>query len=102
MGLFKNEVGRPSNETLRKRKVAYFAIALGAVALVGGGGYFAYKSFNKVNVGSTNKNIATTTKEFDRYPLTMITKNGKSVDCLLGYENEEDVVALLTKYNIIK
>ena len=60
MGLFKNEVGRPSNETLKKRKVAYFAIALGAVALIGGGGYYAYKTFNKGDIGSTSKNIETT------------------------------------------
>lgn len=60
MGLFKNEVGRPSNETLKKRKMAYFAIALGAVALIGGGGYYAYKTFNKGDIGSTSKNIETT------------------------------------------
>lgn len=64
-----------------------------------------YKKFQNLALEvkeECNKGVATTTKEFDRYPLTMITKNGKSVDCLLGYENEEDVVALLTKYNIIK
>ena len=64
-----------------------------------------YKKFQDLALevkDTCNKGVATTTKEFDRYPLTMITKNGKTVDCLLGYKSEEDLVALLSKYNIIK
>ena len=36
MKLFKNEVGRPSNETLKKRKMIIIAIVIAAVLLVGG------------------------------------------------------------------
>ena len=36
MKLFKNEVGRPSNETLKKRKIAIIAIIIAVVLLVGG------------------------------------------------------------------
>ena len=37
MGLFKNEVGRPSNETIKKRRIAYLVIAIAIVSLVSGG-----------------------------------------------------------------
>ena len=46
--------------------------------------------------------IAKTTKESMSYPLTMITKKGKTVDCLLGYQSEDKLVAKLKDYNIIK
>ena len=36
MRLFKNEVGRPSNETLKKRKMIIIAIVIAVVLLVGG------------------------------------------------------------------
>ena len=36
MKLFKNEVGRPSNETLKKRKMIIIAIVIAVVLLVGG------------------------------------------------------------------
>ena len=37
MGLFKNDIGRPSNETLKRRKIAYLIITIAIVLLVGGG-----------------------------------------------------------------
>ena len=56
----------------------------------------------EIKAECTNDGVATTTKTFGDYPLTLITKNGKSVDCLMGYESEETVIELLRKYNIIK
>lgn len=56
----------------------------------------------EIKAKCTNDGVATTTKTFGDYPLTLITKNGKSVDCLMGYESEETVIELLRKYNIIK
>ena len=50
----------------------------------------------------TTSGIATTIKSSIQYPLVLITKNGKSVDCLLGYQSESEVLELLSKYNIIK
>lgn len=46
--------------------------------------------------------IAKTTKEAMSYPLTMITKKGATVDCLLGYQSEDKLVAKLKDYTIIK
>ena len=55
-----------------------------------------------IKASCTTNDISTTTKTFASYPLLLITKNGKSVDCLLGYQSESDVIELLSKYNIIK
>lgn len=58
MPLFKNGVGRPSNETLKKRKIAYAAMAIGAIALLGTGGYLAY-NFTRGDMTTSTKNITT-------------------------------------------
>lgn len=57
MSLFKNGVGRPSNDTLKKRKIAYIAIAVAVVVLVGIGGYFVY-SFSRGDLTTKNKNLS--------------------------------------------
>ncbi len=46
--------------------------------------------------------VAKTTEDSLDYPITMITKKGKTVDCLLGYQSEDKLVAKLGEYNIIK
>ena len=50
----------------------------------------------------TVDNVAKTTADSLSYPLTMITKKGKTVDCLLGYQSEDKLVDKLEEYNIIK
>lgn len=65
--------------------------------------YNKYKNLNlEIKAECTLDGVSTTTKTFGEYPLTLITKNGKSVDCLMGYESEDSVIELLRKYNIIK
>lgn len=54
MRLFKNEVGRPSNETLKKRKMIIIAIVIAAVLLVGGVTFALVKTFKPVE-GSGKK-----------------------------------------------
>ena len=59
MGLFKNGIGRPSNETLRKRRTAYFLIAL-AVVMAIGYGVVSFKNSDSTSddeIKSTGKNI---------------------------------------------
>ena len=56
MKLFKNVVGRPSNETLRKRKVFMISICIIAVLLVGTATYLVVSSFKSKDIGGTNKN----------------------------------------------
>lgn len=58
MGLFKNEVGRPSNETLKKRRMFYIVLAVLAVLIIGGGGYFTYTKLKPKKVESTGKDAA--------------------------------------------
>ena len=60
MGLFKNEVGRPSNETLEKRRTVYIVIVLVLVALVGAGVFFTVKYFSNKDgdVSGKGKNAA--------------------------------------------
>lgn len=54
MKLFKNEVGRPSNETLKKRKMIIIAIVIAVVLLVGGVTFALVKTFKPVE-GSGKK-----------------------------------------------
>ena len=65
-----------------------------------------YKKFKNLDLevkeDCTTGGLATTTKSEVQYPLLLITKNGKSVDCILGYRSENEVLELLSKYNIIK
>ena len=57
MEIFKNGVGRPSNETLRKRRVIILVIVIAVFALVGGGLFYLSQSFK---VSGKNKNASTT------------------------------------------
>lgn len=70
---------------------------------------FTDKDWNKlkdlkldIKAECTVENVAKTTADTLSYPLTMITKKGKTVDCLLGYQSEDKLVAKLGEYNIIK
>ena len=70
MKLFKNEVGRPSNETLKKRRMFYMAVTALAVLLIGGGGYFTYTKLKPKKVESTGKDatiLKFKTQELDDY-----------------------------------
>lgn len=58
MKLFKNEVGRPSNETKRKRRNFYIVISAVAVVLLCIGGYFIVKYFAANNLVSDDKNVS--------------------------------------------
>ena len=35
-------------------------------------------------------------------PMTLITKNGKLVDCIKGYVKEEKLMDTLSKYKLVK
>jgi thiol-disulfide isomerase/thioredoxin len=50
----------------------------------------------------TLDNIATSTNETFPKPMTLITKNGKTVDCIKGYVETNTVVDKLKEYKIIK
>lgn len=54
MKLFKNKVGRPSNEEIKKRKIVYTSLISFIVLLVGVGAFFAGKYINKI-LGSANQ-----------------------------------------------
>lgn len=56
----------------------------------------------EIKAECTVDGVDKTTRESLSYPLTMITKKGKTVDCLLGYQSEDKLVAKLKDYNIIK
>lgn len=45
---------------------------------------------------------ATTTSGYFAKPMTLITKKGKTVDCIKGNVKEKELEAMLRKYNIIK
>ncbi len=50
----------------------------------------------------TKDGVATTTNATFAKPMTLITKNGKTVDCIKGDVKEEELEAMLRKYKIIK
>ena len=57
MGLFKNDVGRPSNDILKKRKNIKIIIAVLVVAVVAGLSYFTYSYVNRVSLVGASKNV---------------------------------------------
>lgn len=56
MSLFKNSVGRPSNDTLKRRKVFYSVIAVVVLIIISGGVYFVINGFSFSNIESTDMN----------------------------------------------
>lgn len=56
MGLFKNSVGRPSNDILKKRKIIYSVVAVAILLLIAGGTYFIINGFGFSKIESTDKN----------------------------------------------
>lgn len=55
MAMFKNEVGRPSNKTLRKRKIFYVSMVLLAIVVIGVGGFYAYRMFKPTKIETEEK-----------------------------------------------
>ena len=53
--MFKNKVGRPSNETIKRRKMFKVTMTLFAVAVILGGGFLSYKKFKEKDINSKSK-----------------------------------------------
>ena len=62
MELFKNGVGRPSNETLSKRRKVIFLIVVAVIAVLGTGAFFVVNYFGNNQVSSESKNAAVNPK----------------------------------------
>ena len=58
MKLFKNEVGRPSNDTLKKRKMVIIGVVVLVICLVIGGGILVKKAFFTNSIEGANKNAS--------------------------------------------
>ena len=58
MKLFKNEVGRPSNETLKKRKMVIVGVVVLVICLAIGGGIFVKKAFFSNGIEGAGKNAS--------------------------------------------
>lgn len=59
MGLFKNKVGRPSNDTIKRRRIIYLVIILVAVLGIGAGVFYTvnyFKNRNTETIEGTDKN----------------------------------------------
>ena len=54
MSLFKNEVGRPSNETLKKRKIVIASIIAVIILLIGGVSFFVVRRLGNIDGSSKN------------------------------------------------
>lgn len=78
MKLFKNEVGRPSNETLRKRRIFYTVVAVLVVVIIGGGSFFIYNKFKSKDIESEGKDASLlkfTEKKSDHYCIDIEAPN---------------------------
>lgn len=64
MGLFKNEVGRPSNETVKKRKIFYSITIVLSLGIILGGGYFVKNYFSSGKISGIYQNASVTSKKF--------------------------------------
>ena len=91
MGLFKNEVGRPSNETKRTRRTLVVVLVLIGVALVGGLTFYVTKSLKKSDdISGTGKNAVSPTAPYtgDVASAPVYTKGD-------GKITEDDATAIL-------
>lgn len=61
MGLFKNEVGRPSNETIKKRRIIATVIIFAVVLAIGGCVFYTVNYFKGVQ--GSSKNISSNTSK---------------------------------------
>lgn len=71
MSLFKNEIGRPSNDILRTRRNIKIIIALIVIAIVAGGTYLVYNYVARDSVSGVSKNISSSGAE-----VSIAGKNG--------------------------
>lgn len=58
MSLFKNNIGRPSNETLKKRKILYLTVSVAIIVSLIGVLGFGYSYFNGKGIIGNSKNAA--------------------------------------------
>ena len=56
MGVFKNGVGRPSNETIKKRRIIYVLSALAVVAAIASTAYMLNSSFSSKKISGSVRN----------------------------------------------
>ena len=95
MGVFKNEVGRPSNETIKKRnllKVVCFILVVIILLLA------AYIVNDKLNIVNT-KNKTTTTKIDDA--VTTDTSEKKYMNFVYLHENGNSMMVLYSNGNYL-
>ena len=89
MKLFKNGVGRPSAETLRKRKIFYIAVTIAATILITGTSFVVYHYASGINGGPKNATTDNCRMPYSSAKCkskknTTITKVQEMLD-LLGY-----------------
>ena len=58
MGLFKNEVGRPSNDILKKRRIVYISIFLVAVLATCLSIFYGIRYFKEATIEGIDKNAS--------------------------------------------
>ncbi len=107
MKLFKNEVGRPSNETLKKRRMVIIGIIAAAALLVGGVTFALVKAFKPVEgVGhNAQANKFVVVKNSDTCYTVYAPSNAKNWAAHVYYKNSSDKyfgskkIASLSKYH---
>ena len=75
--LFKNSVGRPSNEILKKRRNFYIFVILLVIVVIGGGYFYLRNVLSNLNFGSTSKNIQSGIKGDVASDIVSTTWDGK-------------------------
>ena len=102
MKLFKNKVGRPSNKTLKKRKIIYLVIILISLLVIGTSVIYTVNYFENSIIG-TSKNIKNDEKYYDITKKTVTATFSskdldyieyKSASCTIYNDDDTCVISL--------
>lgn len=98
MGVFKNDVGRPTNETIKKRRILKAILALLVAGALFTGGYYVNEFINKYDVNKEEKENSISSKiilkeTLDEEASAEFTYNNKTYN--LNIKTGEDNVSVL-------
>ena len=109
MGLFKNEVGRPSNDTLKKRRIIATVMIFAVVLAIGACVFYVVNYFRGSSIEGANKNAKTYEQTGSKVAKSFKIENAtgvsyKSSDKTLKIEfsyfnNTSAVIYIITEYN---
>lgn len=92
MSLFKNKVGRPTNESLKRKRKLYILITIFSLIIVESGALFAMKTFSDGSIIGKSKNAAQgyTLQKVRQWPPETVHKYNPSATFTFKYTGPKD------------